>query len=151
MKGKIGVTMAAIWCLLFLPVIVQSQYTPKQMERMQAAGEWMATAVMCAYTAPLLEWSKSLYDEGEIAGEDCAKVAEAVKTLAEVFGKRAEKIKNATVKKEAVAYAKCIVAEADAYVKYYKGDKKAIETAEKFSKEAEMHTEAINKYLNPEE
>jgi hypothetical protein len=117
---------------------------------MQAYTEWATTAVMCAYTAPLLEWSKVLYDEKEIEGEDCAQIAGAVKTLAQVFEKRAAKLKDATIQKEAVAYAKSIAAEADAYIKYYKGDEKSLEVAEKHSKEAEIHLDTIGKYLEME-
>ena len=62
----------------------------------------------------------------------------------------AGEFKDATMRKETVAYAKAIIAQADAYVGYFKGDEKSMENVEKYGKQAETHLEAISNYLESE-
>ena len=148
MKGKIAVMTAVIGCLL-TPGIARSQVPG--MEKMEAVMEWAMVGMICAWTAPLLGWGEALYEEGQIDATDCVKIAEAVKGLSEVLEKRAGKFKDATVRKESVAYAEAIIAQADAYVKYYEGDEKTKEDIEKYAEEAEAHLEAIGNYFEAEE
>jgi len=144
----VAVMLVAFTALVLLPKSVGSQDMEELMKRAELYQEWVVVGAICAYTHPLLEWSESLYDEKELTGEDCAEIAGAVKSLAQVLQRRSAKFDDATIKKEAGAYAKSIAAEADAYIKYFKsGDKKNLESAEKHEEEAQKHLEAIGEYL----
>lgn len=145
MKGKIAVMTVVIGCLL-TPGIARSQLPPK----MEAMMEWATMSMFVAWTAPISAWGHSLHEQGKIDSDDAIKIAEAVKGLTEVFEKMAGEFKDATMRKETVAYAKAIIAQADAYVGYFKGDEKSMENVEKYGKQAETHLEAISNYLESE-
>ncbi len=144
----VAVMLAAFSALVLLPESVGSQNMEELMKRAELFQEWTMVGLICAYTHPLLEWGESLYEEKQLTAEDCVQIAGAVKSLAQVLQRRSTKFDDATVKKEAGAYAKSITAEADAYIKYFKsGDKKNLETAGKHEEEAQKHLEAIGEYL----
>ena len=144
----VTVMLVAFTALVLLPKFVGSQDMEELMKRTQLFQEWTMVGLICAYTHPLLEWGESLYEEKQLTAEDCVQIAGAVKSLAQVLQRRSAKFDDATIRKEAGAYAKSIVAEADAYVKYFKsGDKKNLETAEKHEEEAQKHLDAVGEYL----
>lgn len=144
----VAVMLVAFTALVLLPKFVGSQNMEELMKRTQLFQEWTMVGLICAYTHPLLEWGESLYEEKQLTAEDCVQIAGAVKSLAQVLQRRSAKFDDATIRKEAGAYAKSIVAEADAYVKYFKsGDKKNLETAEKYEEEAQKHLDAVGEYL----
>jgi hypothetical protein len=161
-KFKGGILMRKFALLMLLPIIfavflstpvslnAQEEMPDigKMMKLAKIAQEWMTIGMMIAYTHPLLEWSEALYEEELITGEDCVEITKAVKILANVFKKRAEKIDDATIRKEAVGYSKSVIAEADAYADYYKGNTGSLEIVEKHKEEAEAHIEAIEDYFD---
>ncbi len=137
---------------LAIPLSVQAQEEMQDMQKMmklaKIAQEWAMIGLWIAYTQPLLEWSKALYEEEKISAEDCIEIIKAVKILANVFKKRTAKIDDATIRKEAIGYSESVIAEADAYADYYKGNAKSLEIAEKHKEEAEAHIEAIGDYFD---
>jgi len=153
MKNKIAVGMVMLIAFIALPFAIETSYSQdieKMMKMAKAIQEWAVIGTMYAYIEIPLNWSMTLYEEKEISAEDCVKIAQAVKSMAEVLEKRAAKTKDPTLRKESVAYAKSIIAEVEAYVKYYQGDKKSLEAAEKQREKAEAHLETISNYLSQE-
>ena len=137
---------------LAIPLSVQAEEEMPDMQKMmklaKIAQEWLTIGMLIAYTHPILEWSEALYEEELITGEDCVEITRAVKILAGVFKKRAAKIDDATIRKEAVGYSESIIVEADAYADYYRGNTKSLEVVEKHKEEAEAHLEAIEDYFD---
>jgi hypothetical protein len=120
----------------------------KMMKLAHVAQEWAMIGMWIAYTEPLLEWSEALYEEEKISADDCIEVTKAVKILANVFKRRADKIDDATLRKEAVGYSESVIAVSDAYADYYKGNKESLKLAEQHKEEAEEHLEAIDDYFD---
>lgn len=140
---------------IFLAIPVSLNAQEEEMPDMQkmmklalVAQEWAMIGMWIAYTGPLLEWSEALYEEEKISAEDCVEITKAVKILANVFKKRAGKIDDATLRKEAVGYSESVIAVSDAYADYYKGNKESLKVAEQHKEEAEAHLEAINDYFD---
>lgn len=151
MKNTICFAMGMLCLLLLVPSLAHSQIPPGQLAKMEAAAEWVSEGMWIGFIDHLLQSNQSAYEEKIISSEDCIKLVEAVKSIAEVHEKKAAKFKDAMVRKEMVAWWKCIIAQAEAYVSYFKGDKKSLEQVEKHRKEGEKHIEALNKYLGVEE
>jgi len=120
----------------------------KMMKLAYVAQEWATIGMWIAYTEPLLEWSEALYEEEKISADDCIEVTKAVKILANVFKRRADKIEDATLRKEAVGYSESVIAVSDAYADYYKGNKESLKVVEQHREEAEAHLEAIDDYFD---
>ena len=140
---------------IFLAIPISLKAEEEEMPDMQkmiklahVAQEWAMIGMWIAYTEPLLEWSEGLYEEEKISGEDCVEITKAVKILANVFKKRADKIEDATLRKEAVGYSESVIAVSDAYADYYKGNKESLKVAEQHKEEAETHLEAIDDYFD---
>ncbi len=142
MKITIGFVLALL-CLFF---------AAPNTARSQAPDSEMATFAFLVQTVDLMMMmSHDNFEKKVLDAEDCAKMATAAKDMAEILGKLSAKMTDATLKKEGSPYAKSASAQADAYLSYFKGDKKALELAVKHRKEGEKHLTILKQYLEPEE